>query len=192
MAEVLAQFPLTVMGRNGVRYSAQACGARRDDGLWEGWIEFAPLGDGTPIRSGRETTQPNRADAAYWANGLTPVYLEGALERALHPLLIEAPPPAQPIFNSPAPTPNASTPAVAHSAVLNPFAAYGKGEALLRRELGALSEWHLVNIIRAYRLGSEPETTLNHLPRYALIQIIVSAVRGSLAMTSSSSRAHSE
>jgi hypothetical protein len=55
------------------------------DGLWEGWIEFIPTDGGAPLRSRRETTQPNRDDAVYWATGLTPVYLEGALERALRP-----------------------------------------------------------------------------------------------------------
>ena len=37
------------------------------------------------VRSGRETTQPNLTDLEYWAQGLTPVYLEGALRRALEP-----------------------------------------------------------------------------------------------------------
>jgi hypothetical protein len=50
-------------------------------GLWQGWIEFLPA-DGAPVRSPRETTQPNRKDAIYWATGLTPVYLEGSLRRA--------------------------------------------------------------------------------------------------------------
>ena len=44
--------------------------------------------DGAAVRSGRETTQPNRQDTAYWATGLTPVYLEGALGRALNPLQV--------------------------------------------------------------------------------------------------------
>src|SRR6266566_5970410 len=50
-----------------------------------GWIEFIPIGRWTPVRTPRETTQPNRRNAVYWATGLTPVYLEGALDRALHP-----------------------------------------------------------------------------------------------------------
>ena len=36
-----------------------------------------------PVQSPRETTQPNLTDLNYWATGLTPVYLEGALARAL-------------------------------------------------------------------------------------------------------------
>jgi hypothetical protein len=83
MAEVLVEFDATVTGENGKSYMARACGDARRDGLWQGWIEFVPLGGGEPVRSDRETTQPNRIDAIYWATGLTPVYLEGALVRAL-------------------------------------------------------------------------------------------------------------
>src|SRR2546425_4109185 len=35
------------------------------------------------VRTAPETTQPNRTCTVYWSTGLTPVYLEGALERAL-------------------------------------------------------------------------------------------------------------
>ncbi|HUQ98252.1 MAG TPA: hypothetical protein VM166_02290, partial [Gemmatimonadaceae bacterium] len=38
---------------------------------------------GEPISSGRESTQPNRTDLEYWAQGLTKVYLQGALARAV-------------------------------------------------------------------------------------------------------------
>jgi hypothetical protein len=103
MAEVLARFPDVVKQANGVGYTAQACGAPGADGLWEGWIEFAPLGGGTPIRSPRETTQPNRTDALYWASGLGVVFLEGALQRALRPPTVEAEPAASPAFDRPAP-----------------------------------------------------------------------------------------
>ena len=103
MAEVLAKFTNVVKEINGVGYTAQACGAPVADGLWEGWIEFAPLDGGEPIRSARETTQPNRAAAIYWANGLGIVFLEGALHRALHPLILEAEPVARPAFDRPAP-----------------------------------------------------------------------------------------
>ena len=103
MAEVLAKFNNVVRETNGVGYTAQACGAPGADGLWEGWIEFAPLDGGPPIRSPRETTQPNRTDAIYWATGLGVVFLEGALNRALHPLILEAEPVARPAFDRPAP-----------------------------------------------------------------------------------------
>ena len=106
MAEVLAKFTNVVRETNGLGYTAQACGAPAANGLWEGWIEFTPLDGGEPIRSARETTQPNRAGAIYWANGLGIVFLEGALHRALHPLILEAEPVARPAFDRPAPALN--------------------------------------------------------------------------------------
>jgi hypothetical protein len=72
------------------------------DGLWEAWIEFVPIDGGPAVRSPRETTQPNGRDAAYWASGLTPIYLEGALVRALNPAVRRAPTPAKPLFDGPA------------------------------------------------------------------------------------------
>jgi hypothetical protein len=179
MAEVLAQFADPVADDAGHRYRAQACGAPMPDGLWEGWIEFEPLNGGTPVRSPRETTQPNLKDAAYWASGLTAIYLEGALKRALNPPIRRAPAVAEPLFDRPAPDLSSlSTPRpMATDAILDPFSVYEKGEVLLRKELGALSPWHLVNIIRAYRLSAEPIDVLNRLPGVALAEIIVEGVR---------------
>ena len=86
MAEVLMEFVNEFESPDGVAYEARACGRERDDGLWEGWIEFVPTGGkGEPVRTARETTQPNEADIRYWATGLTAAYLEGALDRALRP-----------------------------------------------------------------------------------------------------------
>jgi hypothetical protein len=85
MAEVLVKFDEAVADPSGVRYFPRAVGRERNDGLWEGWIEFIPAdGDGS-IDSGRESTQPNRRDLEYWAQGLTRAYLQGALGRALSP-----------------------------------------------------------------------------------------------------------
>jgi hypothetical protein len=88
MAEVFAQFSDPIVS-GAIAYRAQACGAPMSHGLWEGWIEFIPLDGGQPLRSPRETTQPNRIDAEYWAAGLTHVHLEGALYRARRPLVRE-------------------------------------------------------------------------------------------------------
>jgi hypothetical protein len=84
MAEVLIEF-VNELEESGVVYEARACGRQREDGLWEGWIEFDPRGGTETVRTGRETTQPNEADLRYWATGLTGGYLEGALDRALRP-----------------------------------------------------------------------------------------------------------
>ena len=82
MAEVFVRFTETIRSSDGRDYSAQACGGVATDGLWEGWIEFAGVGV-SPMRTPRETEQPNRADLLYWAEGLSAAYLEGALRRAI-------------------------------------------------------------------------------------------------------------
>ncbi len=83
MAETLVHFLTPISTPDGLVYDARACGAEGLDGLWHAWIEFTPVGGGPMIRTGRETTQPNRQDTRYWATGLSTVYLEGALIRAL-------------------------------------------------------------------------------------------------------------
>src|SRR5262249_20269887 len=70
MAEVFVEYHSTFTSPNGINYRARACGGPADDGLWWGWIEFVPTDGGPALRSSRETTQPNRADAIYWATGL--------------------------------------------------------------------------------------------------------------------------
>ena len=176
MAETLLVYQKPVAASGGTSYEARACGAPMSGTTWEGWIEFVPLTGGEPLRSGRETTQPNRTDVEYWATGLTPVYLEGALRRALDaPPTVVVTPPQPSMFAGPAPRP-AAIETTAES-VLDPFAVYEKGEALLRRQLGALAAWHLVNIINAYELSSEPAAALNRRPASELIEMIVAAVR---------------
>jgi hypothetical protein len=176
MAEVLLQFDEAVAGDDGVSYIARACGDEMPDGMWQGWIEFIPVGPGEPVRSGRETTQPNREDTRYWASGLTPVFLEGSLKRALHPLKRPvAREPIPPLFDTPAP---AMRPAAASGeGVLNPFSVYRKGEPLLRRQLSALSGWHLINIITAYRLSDEDPVLLASEEPASLVEIIIDGVR---------------
>jgi len=176
MSETLLQFQQTVTAPDGTEYEARACGSPLSVNTWQGWIEFVPVGGGVPVRSPRETTQPNRADAEYWATGLTPVYLEGALRRALEgPIPIVTAPREPSIFAGPAP--HAMPVEAGVESVLDPFSVYEKGEALLRRQLGALSAWHLVNIITAYELSTETTATLNRLSAAELIEIIVAGVR---------------
>jgi hypothetical protein len=178
MAEVLTEFA-DVLVASGVRYRAHACGAQMSDAKWQGWIEFIPLDGGQPVRSPRETTQPNRETARYWATGLTAVYLEGALQRALNPIVVTRSEPDTAIFDEPEqPLRIEVTPKFSPDAVLDPLAVYEKeGEALLRRQLGALAPWHLVNIIRKYELTDEPDAGLEGLPAPALIERIVAAAR---------------
>src|SRR4051812_47791967 len=82
VSETLFEYQAPVRSATGHMFRARACGARLDASVWEGWLEFDPMDGGDTIRSRRETTQPNRTDAVYWASGLSPVYLEGALARA--------------------------------------------------------------------------------------------------------------
>ena len=86
MAEVLVSFDQPVRDELG-EYHARAVGRLADDGMWEGWVEFTPI-DGTTevLVTGVESTQPERAHLEYWATGLTPVFLEGALARARRPV----------------------------------------------------------------------------------------------------------
>lgn len=156
MSEVLFAFSDPVPGPDGITWAARACGAPLDNGLWEGWIEFIPDAGGDFVATGRETTQPNRADTLYWATGLTPVYLEGALHRALSPVVPPAPRP---------------------SSIFNPFSAYRNGEGMLRRQLAALATRHLVNIALAHELTDQPRDVLEALSDADLIEMIVAAVR---------------
>jgi hypothetical protein len=182
VAEVLVQFADPVVDQNGKLYVARACGTEMPDSRWQAWIEFIPVDGGAPVRSGRETTQPNRVDTEYWATGLTGVYLEDALERALKPYRPRPhpsiPPPA---FDGPAEDDDELLPEPTPESILNPFSVYRKGEALLRSQLGALSTWHLVNIVRAHGLSGLDAATLNGLPATALIEMIVAGARASLS-----------
>lgn len=88
MTEVLLEYRSLAFARDGQAYRVLACGAAARDGTnrWNGWIEFLPVAGGPPVRTARETTQPNRVCTVYWSTGLTPAYLEGALGRALKPV----------------------------------------------------------------------------------------------------------
>jgi hypothetical protein len=144
--------------------------------LWEGWIEFTSEDTGEVVRSARETTQPNRNDTLYWAKGLTEVYLEGALKRALGgPVPVPAPDELV-VSHFPGPaTGHPLTTGGAAQAVLDPINTYVQGEQLLRKQLLALSRDNLVNIVKAYRLEMAPgyESFTNS----RLVDGIVSAVK---------------
>jgi hypothetical protein len=72
----------------GTAYQVLICGEQRADGTWEGWLEFHPADSTQQVLStDRETSQPNRTAIEYWADGLEPTYLEGALARAQGRLL---------------------------------------------------------------------------------------------------------
>jgi hypothetical protein len=174
--------PLTTA--DGCLYTAQACGRQRTDGMWEGWLEFVPDDDSPVLRSQRETTQPNLVDLEYWATGLSPVYLEGALQRTIRPPVVteEVVAPAIPsVYDEPAPAPVAVAETPLPEAVLDPFSAYAKGEDLLRRQLGALSPRHLRAIVLAYGLAEGVDVELEALTSAEMIALVVAGVRHRLA-----------
>jgi len=181
LAEVLVEFAEAVTSEDGKNYTARACGSEMPGGQWQGWLEFVPLGDGEPVRSSRETTQPNRTDTEYWATGLTYVYLEGALRRALNrPVRPLAKPIAPPLFDTPAES--FAIRGETTESVLDPYSVYRKGEALLRRQLSALAGWHLVNIIRRYDLRDEDPALLAARDPAQLVEIIIAGVRNPRAV----------
>jgi hypothetical protein len=146
-----------------------------EDGRWEGWIEFTNADTGAVVRSGRETTQPSRDDVMYWATGLTRVYLEGALDRALAPeRRIEPPVELEPAFDGPAPVVRTVGRPTAR-AVLDPFEVFVQGERVLRQELAALDVDHLRGIIRAY--GLDGGVAARSPVAAVLVEYIVAEVR---------------
>jgi hypothetical protein len=189
MPEILVKFDEPIAARNGETFFAQATGREVEGGLWEGWLEFLPVNDTREaLESGRETTQPNRKNLAYWAQGLTKVYLEGALDRAI--ALAEPPRENVPVeessqFTAPASrsTPPASGGPLKPHPILDPFEVYAQGEEILRRELHALSRDHVESIASAYRIGASNRAGINATSKADLIDAIVAEVRDTEART---------
>jgi hypothetical protein len=74
MAELIQTYAEVVRDAGGEEYTVHAYGEAREDGNWEGWIEFH-----STLGAVRRT---NREALAYWASGLEPVYFDGAFARA--------------------------------------------------------------------------------------------------------------
>ena len=93
MSEVLMTYAETVTDPDGT-FVARAIGRRAPDGMWEGWLEFIPVGlhgseaAAQVIVGPVESRQPEREHLVYWSTGLTPVFLEGALHRARKPITV--------------------------------------------------------------------------------------------------------
>jgi hypothetical protein len=184
MAVVLVKFDGPVAGPGGKTYFAQAAGNELEGGLWEGWLEFQPIdGEADALVSGRETTQPNRTNIEYWAQGLTTIYLEGALARAIS---VSAPPPEKrplkdeaALFSAPGTRTVAQPPGrgpVVPRPILDPFEVYAQGEEILRRELHALARDHIESIASGYRIGNSPNG-IDVVSKADLIDAIVRDVR---------------
>ncbi len=178
MSEVLFQYDAEFSDDDGRRYHARACGRERRDGRGEGWLEFVPLDGGRPVRTERETTQPDRRFLEYWATGLTTTYLDGALLRATKPkpavrLVRTAPPPA----TVPRPRQRGrSEVVVPAAAVLDPFAVFAEGDHVLRGQLRALDAGQLRNIVRKYHLSALGSEELEQLTQPDLVGLIMGEV----------------
>ena len=82
MDPVMMRLSETVSDDRGT-FHALVMARERNDGSWEGWLEFVSADNDscryvTPI----ETRQHDRVTMERWASGLTVVYAEGALARA--------------------------------------------------------------------------------------------------------------
>ena len=81
--ELIRTYPNVVLETDGRVFACASYGRQRADGRCEGRIVFFPLDGGSAVATDRETTQPRRASLEYWADGLIPTFLQGALARAL-------------------------------------------------------------------------------------------------------------
>lgn len=185
MAEVLVSFDQPVRDELG-EFHARAVGRHADDRMWEGWIEFTPIDGGAEVLvTGVESRQPEREHLVYWATGLTPIFLEGALHRARRPVTVRVRPVEIPISTEPKPR----DPVVAKvmppgpEPVLDPFEVGGKNLDILRQELGALNRPRLLNIIAAFELNPTSDD-LSWMSDRQLIQFIVTAVDAQLTLRS--------
>jgi hypothetical protein len=177
MSEVLVRFTDLVRGSDGREYQPQACGVVGPDGLWQGWIEF--LTAAGAIRTERETSQPNRTDLMYWAQGLSHTYLEGALTRALggHAAVPSTDVRVIPVFEGPALPPTRETGPRVPQAVLDPLSVYVQGEHVLRGQLLALSSDQLSKVIVAYALGAPVAANSSNAERARRVEEIIATIR---------------
>jgi len=181
MAEVLRSFDDPIsddLGTYHVRVVGRCCD---DGGMWEGWLEFESLdGTGETLVGGVESTQPGREHLVYWAGGLTPVFLEGALHRARSPLVVRTRVVEEPKSSAPAPRVVRSVQgSFKPDAVLDPFDIGERNLDILDQELRALNRPRLQNIITAYDLNPGGED-VSWMTDAQLVRFIVVAVETQL------------
>jgi hypothetical protein len=182
MAEVFTAFDTPIADEFGT-FRAQAVGRRADDGMWDGWIEFIPLdGSSDVLTTQIESRQPEREHLAYWASGLTPVFLEGALHRARRPVSVRVRTVELPATHAPTPRDTTITRTMppGPEPVLDPFDIGARNLDQLRQELHALNRPRLLNIITAFDLNPTGED-LHWMTDHQLSHFIVVAVEAQLA-----------
>jgi hypothetical protein len=83
MRERVHERDVDLVADDGTRYRRLYVHAEpQRGGTWAGRIEFETADGAQSLLGPRETTQSNEEGVAYWATGLQPTYLEGALHRA--------------------------------------------------------------------------------------------------------------
>jgi hypothetical protein len=80
-SQLIHECSYRVFDQDGRAYAVRAY-AQPFGNLWEAWLEFVDPSGRRIWRTDRETTQLSLADSIYWAEGLEPIFLEGAFERA--------------------------------------------------------------------------------------------------------------
>jgi hypothetical protein len=78
--ELIHSFTTSVADETGRWWRATAYG-KPGGSLWLGWIVFTNEA-GETVETDIETRQPDRGALEYWATGVEPIYLDGALARA--------------------------------------------------------------------------------------------------------------
>ena len=83
MRTLIHEHSSRIRSREGTTYTARTYAEERADGTWYAWLEFEPARASRPtLHTEQETSQPSRAAVEYWASGLEPIYLDGALTRS--------------------------------------------------------------------------------------------------------------
>jgi hypothetical protein len=181
MAEVLRSFDDPVTDEFGI-YHARVVARRAEDRMWEGWLEFEPLdGQAETLVGPVESRQPEREHLVYWASGLSAVFLEGALHRAQHPLVVHTRVVEQPASDHPAPRMAVTAPVRESKpdTVLDPFEIGERNLDILAQELRALNRPRLLNIIAAYDLNPSQQD-ISWMTDAQLARFIVVAVEAQL------------
>ena len=177
MAEVLRSFDEQIRHTTGA-YHARVVGRYAEDKMWEGWLEFVPAAGGKVVVSAVESRQPERNHLEYWAQGLSVVYAEGSLDRALHPITVRTRAVELPSSDAPA----RRLVKVAYTGprpILDPFEVGERSLDILAQELGALGRARLLHIIAGYKLSS-PGIDASLMTEPELIAFIVARVEARL------------
>lgn len=177
MAEVLRSFDEDIRHASGT-YHPRVVGRHAADKMWEGWLEFVPTDGGEVVVSAVESRQPERHHLEYWAQGLTPVYAAGSLERALHPITVRTRTVEMPASDAPARR-VVKVPQIGPRPILDPFEVGERSLDILAQELRALGRARLLHIITAYHLASAA-VDLTRMSDEELISLIVMRVEARL------------